>query len=90
MPYVKYTYSCPGGPNMTRLRGVGPRYAWLAGSFGPYASTSTSRAASRVPSGRIRTRMRPRSSGATTVEGRAKKDRGSRGPSLTGPSAGTS
>jgi len=22
MPYVKYTYACPGGPNITAVRGV--------------------------------------------------------------------
>jgi len=25
MPYVKYTYACPGGPNITALRAVRPR-----------------------------------------------------------------
>ena len=42
---MKYTYRWPGGPNIAAFRGVMPRNAWLAGSSGPYASTSTIRAA---------------------------------------------
>jgi hypothetical protein len=35
IPYVKYTYACPGGPNITAFRPVRPRYACDAGSAAP-------------------------------------------------------
>src|SRR5262249_35185640 len=72
MPYVKYTYKWPGGPNMTRLRGVSPRYAWLPGSSSPaYASTSTSRTATRGNSGWSATSSLLSRSGASSRESRA-------------------
>ena len=41
IPYERYTYRWPGGPNMAAFRVVRPRYEWLAGSSGAYASVST-------------------------------------------------
>ena len=41
MPYERYTYAKPAGPNMTAFRSVRPRNPWLAGSSWSYASTST-------------------------------------------------
>src|SRR2546421_6610656 len=89
MPYVKYTYRCPGGPNITSVRAVRPRYEWLAGSSCRYASTSTNRAERRVPFGRIRTKIRPSRSRATAGDGRAKKDRGSLGDGDRGLTRGS-
>src|ERR1700730_16079485 len=43
---MKYTYACPGGPNMTSVRAVRPRAECAARSRGPrYASVSTMRPA---------------------------------------------
>src|SRR5207247_4914629 len=63
----------PAGPNMTSLRGVRPRKAWLAGSSGPYASTSTILART-TPPGRSRATTPPISVGATSSEGPARDD----------------
>ena len=60
-----------GGPNMTSVLAVRPRKEWLAGSSSRYASASTIRARSCVPSSSDRTRSRPRSSRATARDGRA-------------------
>lgn len=43
--WIRYTYQEPGEENIERFRGVGPRYAWLAGSPAMYASVSTIRPA---------------------------------------------
>ncbi len=34
LPYVKYTYSRPGGPNIVALKSVMRRFPWLAASPG--------------------------------------------------------
>src|SRR5262245_47909390 len=76
MPYERYTYACPGGPNIVSFRCVRPRYPWLAGSSWSYASTSTMRPP--TPSTRSVTPIR---SGATSCTLRAKKSRGIKGSS---------
>ncbi len=44
-PVGEVDVELPPGPNIAALRGVRPRNAWLAGSSGRYASTSTMRPA---------------------------------------------
>src|SRR5580693_9739944 len=62
---------------MTALRFVSPRNECDAGSIPPiYASTSTSLTATR-PSAESDQKMHPSRSGATSVAGRSKKERGS-------------
>src|SRR5215831_17972568 len=68
MPYERYTYACPGGPNIDSLRGVRPRKPWLAGSSWSYASTSTMRPPTPSTSS-----VTPIRSGATSCTLRAKK-----------------
>src|SRR5687768_538601 len=70
IPYERYTYAWPGGPNIDALRGVGPRNPWLAGSSPSYASTSTI-----VPPTPSTSSVAPSRSGATTCTLRAKKSR---------------
>ena len=41
IPYERYTYARPGGPNRVAVRAVRPTYAWQAGSESWYASVST-------------------------------------------------
>src|ERR1700730_11888357 len=80
---MKYTYACPGGPNMTSVRAVRPRAEWAARSRGPrYASVSTIRPA-RTLSPSSCTRCMPMSSRATARVLRAKKASGSFLPRVT-------
>src|SRR3984893_3270264 len=80
---MKYTYACPGGPNMTSVRAVRPRAEWAARSRGPrYASVSTIRP-TRTPSPSPGARCMPMSSRATVRVLRAKKARGSFSPRVT-------
>src|SRR3989344_7690221 len=68
MPYTRYTYQCPGGPNMGAVLSVKPKRPWQALSSGPsYASTSVI-----IPSPQGETRHFPRSSCATGSTCRAK------------------
>jgi len=67
-------YKCPGGPYISSVLGVTPRYPWLPGSSLPrYASTSTMR-----PTRPRATNNLPSNSGATSTGSRAKKGRRSR------------
>jgi hypothetical protein len=60
-------YRCPGGPNITSLRAVRPRWACEPGSAGPsYASTSVSRTLTPAC-----VNVAPSSRGATSSTGRA-------------------
>ena len=70
-PYVKYTYRCPGPSNIVALRKPLRRKPWLAGSPGSYASVSTIVPDRRVPSGSLRTSVRPSRSGATSTADRS-------------------
>src|SRR3989344_6678878 len=73
MPYVKYTYQCPGGPNIGSFRFVIPLRACDALSCCPkYASVSTILYAVVFPF-TFRTRYLPSRSFATFGAGRRKK-----------------
>src|SRR5581483_5823199 len=74
IPYERYTYAWPGGPNIDAFRSVGPRNPWLAGSSWSYASTSTI-----WPPTPSTSSVTPIRSGATSCADRAKKLRASRG-----------
>ena len=66
MPYERYTYARPGGPNSTCVRAVSPANAWHAGSDSWYASVSTI-----TPAVSPWRTMQPSSARATSTTGRS-------------------